>query len=88
MRRFAAIAVFSTLAVSFAAPIQAQPASPRTACAADMAKLCPDAQPGNGSMRQCMMAHQADLSDGCKAAIAAAMAARRAAGATSGAPHN
>jgi hypothetical protein len=88
MRRFAAIAVLSTLALAAAAPIQAQPVSPRTACAADIAKLCPGAQPGNGSIRQCMMAHQADLSDGCKSAIAAAQAARHTAGATSGAPHN
>jgi len=48
----------------------------RQACGADMAKLCPDAQPGPGR-RQCMMAHKDQLSDACKSAIAAAMAARQ-----------
>jgi len=58
----------------------------REACGADMAKLCPDAQPGPGR-KQCMMAHKDQLSDACKSAIAAAMAARQA-GQTPAAPHN
>jgi len=58
----------------------------RQACSADMAKLCPDAQPGPGR-RQCMMAHKDQLSDACKSAIAAAMAARQS-GQTPAAPHN
>jgi hypothetical protein len=58
----------------------------REACGADMAKLCPDAQPGPGR-RQCMMAHKDQLSDACKSAIAAAMAARQS-GQTPAAPHN
>jgi hypothetical protein len=83
---FLAIAAF---ALSAAAASFAQPASNvRAACAADLAKLCPNAQPGDGSIRQCMRDHQSDLSTACKQAIAAAMAARAAAGATSGAPHN
>jgi hypothetical protein len=42
----------------------------RQACMADMQKICPDAKPGpGGGMRECMRAHYADLSDGCKAAI-------------------
>jgi len=48
-----------------------------------MAKLCPDAAPGD-ARRQCMMAHMNQVSDACKSAIAA----RRAAGQTSSAPHN
>ena len=59
----------------------------RAACGADMAKLCPDAAPGD-ARRQCMTAHKDQLSDSCKSAIAAAMAARHAAGASSAAPHN
>jgi hypothetical protein len=55
----------------------------REACGADMAKLCPDAAPGD-ARRQCMMAHMNQVSDACKSAIAA----RRAAGQTSSAPHN
>jgi hypothetical protein len=58
----------------------------REACAADMAKLCPDAQPGPGR-RQCMMAHKDQLSEACKTAIASAMAARQA-GQSPAAPHN
>ena len=57
---------------------------PRVACAADLAKFCPDAQTGP-DRRQCMMSHKDDLSAGCKTAIAAAMAARQAA--QSSAPH-
>jgi len=88
MKRLAFLAIaaiaLSGAAVSFAQP----PSAVRAACAADIAQLCPNAQPGNGSIRQCMMSHQSDLSTGCKQAIAAAMAARQQAGATSGAPHN
>ncbi len=41
----------------------------RQACAADVQKLCPDKT--GPDRRQCMMDHAADLSDGCKSAIAA-----------------
>ena len=56
----------------------AQAVSPRVACAPDMAKLCSAAQPGTPDMRQCMMSHRDQISDGCKSAIAAMMAQRRA----------
>ena len=61
----------------------------RAACGADMAKLCPDAAPGD-ARRQCMKSHMDQLSDACKSAIATAMARRAAgaAGATPAAPHN
>jgi hypothetical protein len=59
----------------------------RAACGADMAKLCPNAQTRD-DRRQCMMSKRDQLSDACKSAIAAAMAARNAAGASSAAPHN
>ena len=48
----------------------------RAACAADFAKQCPDAQPGNGSIRQCIVAHHDQFSSGCQAALAAMMARR------------
>jgi multidrug efflux system membrane fusion protein len=42
----------------------------RAACAADFAKLCPNAQPGpGGGMRECVQAHRDELSSACKAAI-------------------
>jgi hypothetical protein len=59
----------------------------RQACAADFQKFCPDAKPGpGGGMRECIVGHQADFSDGCKSAIAqmrAAMQARQGGGASS-----
>jgi multidrug efflux system membrane fusion protein len=48
----------------------------RAACAADIRKLCPGTARGK-DMRTCLQAHSADLSDDCKAAAAAAVAAGR-----------
>jgi Spy/CpxP family protein refolding chaperone len=48
----------------------------REACAADMAKLCPNVE--RAGRRQCMQDNAAQLSDGCKSAIATMRAARRA----------
>jgi hypothetical protein len=39
------------------------------ACAADVERLCKDAKTGRGHVRACLKAHEADLSDGCKAAL-------------------
>jgi hypothetical protein len=39
------------------------------ACAADADRLCKDAKAGHGRVRECLKAHEADLSDGCKAAL-------------------
>lgn len=54
------------------------PGGVRAACAADIAKLCPDAQPANGSIRQCISTPHDQMSGGCKSALAAAMARRQA----------
>jgi Cysteine rich repeat len=43
----------------------------RKACAADIQRLCPDAQPGHGGLRMCLRDHQNDLSDDCRSALAA-----------------
>jgi len=51
----------------------------RQACKADIAKLCPDVQPGGGRVMQCFKAHKDELSDGCKSALAEMRAERRAA---------
>jgi Cysteine rich repeat len=40
------------------------------ACRADAKKLCADVKPAKGAMAQCMRSHAADLSDGCKEALA------------------
>jgi len=66
----------------------------RTACAADMARLCGDAQaaapsgaasgdqpagrPGRGGAMRCMIQHSAEVSPGCEQAIGAMRALRRA----------
>jgi len=89
MKAFACLGAILAAVVA-AAPSFAQPPAGgggvRAACAADISKLCPDAQPGNGSIRQCIASHSDQLSDGCKSALAAARAARQAAG--SSAPHD
>ena len=41
----------------------------REACHADVERFCKDAEPGHGHVRECLRAHEAELSDGCKAAI-------------------
>jgi hypothetical protein len=79
MKRLTTLGLAIALAGALAGPSLAQGGpggGMRQACGADMAKLCPDAQPGPGR-RQCMMAHKDQLSDTCKSAIAAAMAARQ-----------
>jgi hypothetical protein len=39
------------------------------ACAADVERLCKDTKAGRGHVHACLKAHEADLSDGCKAAL-------------------
>ena len=51
----------------------------REACAADIAKFCPDVQAGGGRVRECFRAHKDELSDGCKAALKEMRAEHRAA---------
>lgn len=63
------------LAAGAAAAQQGSPppgaAHVRQACAADIQRLCPDAQPGRGGVRMCLRDHQNELSDDCRSAIAA-----------------
>ena len=40
------------------------------ACRADAQQFCSDVEPGNGTIADCMKSHAADLSEGCRAAIA------------------
>ena len=65
----AILALSSTLA--FAADPAAGP-RPREACKADVAALCSGVQSGGGRIAGCMKEHTAQLSDGCKAAMAQA----------------
>ena len=75
-------ALAASLAIAGAALAQPQGGGGvRAACQADFQKLCPDAKPGpGGTLRACIRDHQAQLSDGCKSALAAMRAARQAAG--------
>jgi hypothetical protein len=60
-------------------PTPAGHAALRQACAADIARFCPDAQSGGGKVGQCMKGHRAELSGGCRDAIMKAHAAKLAA---------
>jgi hypothetical protein len=40
------------------------------ACSADVQKFCGDTPKGKGQVRACLDAHQAEVSDTCKAAMA------------------
>ncbi|HTW34677.1 MAG TPA: cysteine rich repeat-containing protein [Rhizomicrobium sp.] len=57
-----------------AAPVQATPElraareAMRQACAADIASLCKDVQPGRGKLRECLHYNRDHLSPGCLAA--------------------
>ena len=42
-----------------------------TACQAEIQKFCSNIDKGKGKMRACLNEHTADLSDGCKASMAA-----------------
>jgi hypothetical protein len=47
----------------------AVPAEVRSACEADVAKLCAGVQPGGGRIMQCLGQHKTEVSDNCKQAI-------------------
>jgi hypothetical protein len=69
-----AVVAFSAV-VLMSSAVLAQPKSHtnsgvREACAADIAKHCPNAAPGQATM-QCVMLSRDKMSDGCKAAMAA-----------------
>jgi hypothetical protein len=54
------------------APPAAVPAEVRSACEADVAKLCAGIQPGGGRILQCLAQHKSEVSDACKQAVAKA----------------
>jgi len=53
-----------------AGPAQAQEQGARGACKADVEKLCKDVKPGEGGIAKCLKHHEADVSPGCKQAMA------------------
>ena len=84
----------SRIAFAFAALVlaasaaQAQPASTpdmkasrqsvQEACTQDVHTLCGDVQPGGGKIMRCLKDHKDQVSQGCKDAVAAMRAARKA----------
>ena len=79
MRFVATALILSILSVpAFAADPQQSPrGAVREACKADVATHCAGLEPGGGRIRECLKANREKLSDGCKAAIAAARQARK-----------
>jgi cysteine rich repeat protein len=49
---------------------QAQERAARGACKADVEKLCKDVKPGEGRIAQCLKSNEANVSAGCKEAMA------------------
>lgn len=62
----------------FTLPALAQTTQPSTskgalrgACSAEAQTFCSNTRRGKGQLRSCLQEHQAELSDGCKAAVSA-----------------
>jgi hypothetical protein len=70
----AALLAAATAALTRAQAGDAQAAAPRQACVADVERLCPGVPRGGGRIRRCIVEKYDQLSDGCKAAMAAARA--------------
>jgi len=56
--------------LSPSAPAQPPEQAARAACKADVEKLCKDVKPGQGRIAQCLKQNQAEVSPGCKQAMA------------------
>jgi len=65
----AAAALASLALVGAAAAQPAGADAVRQACAADFQKLCPDAKPGDGSLRACARAHFTEFTGACRQAM-------------------
>lgn len=72
-----AIALGALLTIGFAPATQAQTSETggrqqvRSACQADIRKLCAGIRPGGGRIQNCFREKQDQVSTGCKAALAA-----------------
>jgi hypothetical protein len=75
MRTATMILTFTALAVAAASAPAAEDtkkgdgSAVRAACQADVQKLCPNIQPGDGRIKHCMRENRASVSDQCKAAM-------------------
>jgi hypothetical protein len=67
----------AALAQSAPPPAQGEPSEfqkVREACHEDIARLCQEVKPGGGRIRECLRAHQDQVSEGCKVAMREARA--------------
>jgi hypothetical protein len=72
MRICIAVFALSLLSLSVLAQTpETKPGKGQGACSADVQKFCAETPRGKGQVRGCLESHQADLSDTCKAAMAA-----------------
>ena len=69
--------MFITIGIVLPNFAQAEPGPARGACMNDIKTLCGGVQPGGGRIRNCIKEHRAQLSQGCKMAIAERMMERR-----------
>lgn len=60
------------LGLPLAGPAAAADRAAAMACRADFKKLCAGVKPGEGRGAECLKQHEAELSDGCKTAMAGA----------------
>ena len=70
------------LASAAAAQSAADSAEVRQACTADFQKACPNATPGNGSLKACARAHFMSFSRPCKTTLRAVRARMQQSGKT------
>jgi hypothetical protein len=57
-------------------PVSEARAKVREACAGDVQKYCANVERGKGAVRDCLQAHETQLSDGCRTARTEREAAR------------
>lgn len=70
--RIPAVLLMISAALSVAAadtPRNQEIAALRTACKADIERLCPDVEPGQGRLKECLMSHKEQMSVGCIEAL-------------------
>jgi hypothetical protein len=71
LSRLAAAALAAALLTAGAASAQPAGGDVRQLCATDFQKACPDAKPGDGSLKACAKAHFMSFSKPCKDALKA-----------------
>lgn len=65
----AAIGFFLALCIPFQAMGEEEKGDGKGGCRDEIRKLCPDAKPGDGHMRECIQKHESSLSAACREKI-------------------